>query len=455
MPQSSGWVSGLQPPGRVEKVIPMKHRSYSATNLGHVDLRRLMQNRQGCSAVLGMDVSKSEVLMVIRWSDGRFERPWKMKNPGQIPELTGMLQELGKERKLTVALEPTGVYGDALRQALADAGQVVHRVSPKAAHDWAEVFDGVPSQHDGKDAAIVAELCALGKSKLWEHHQPSESEQEMAMLVDWMDAQRRLKSIWTGRIEAILGRHWPEALAVLKCSSGTLLRSLERWGGPKPLAEDPQARQRIAGWGGKLLSEAKVTALLESAHKTVGVRQGKIDLERVKRHAREARAACGEVARCQRELKKLAMDNPVIQSQGPAIGVPTACVLWVCIGDPREYHCAAAYRKAMGLNLAERSSGRYQGKLKISKRGSAMARHWLHLAALRLIRSQPSVRGWYEAKKERDVRGALGAVTGVTRRLAMALHAIAANGEAFDPMRLFPKGKGAGRRKGEAATVGV
>jgi len=109
----------------------------------------------------------------------------------------------------------------------------------------------------------------------------------------------------------------------------------------------------------------------------------------------------------------------------------------------------------MGLNLSERSSGRYQGKLKISKRGSAMARHWLHLAALRLIRSQPSVRGWYEAKKERDVRGALGAVTGVTRRLAMALHAIAVHGEAFDPGRLFPRGKGAARRKGEAATAGV
>ena len=37
-----------------------------------------------------------------------------------------------------------------------DAGIAVVRVSPKAAHDYAEVFDGVPSQHDGKDAAVVA-----------------------------------------------------------------------------------------------------------------------------------------------------------------------------------------------------------------------------------------------------------------------------------------------------------
>ena len=66
-----------------------------------------------------------------------------------------------------MALEPSGTYGDPLRQALSDAGIAVVRVSPKAAHDYAEVFDGVPSQHDGKDAAVVAELAALGKSTPW------------------------------------------------------------------------------------------------------------------------------------------------------------------------------------------------------------------------------------------------------------------------------------------------
>jgi hypothetical protein len=37
----------------------------------------------------------------------------------------------------------------------------------------------------------------------------------------------------------------------------------------------------------------------------------------------------------------------------------------------------------MGLNLAERSSGKWQGKLKISKRGSSKVRRWLYMAALR------------------------------------------------------------------------
>src|SRR5262249_54793102 len=49
-----------------------------------------------------------------------------------------------------VAMESSGTYGDALRQALGDNGIEVQRVNGKAAHDYAEVFDGVPSQHDGK-----------------------------------------------------------------------------------------------------------------------------------------------------------------------------------------------------------------------------------------------------------------------------------------------------------------
>ena len=60
-------------------------------------------------------------------------------------------------------MESSGTYGDPLRQALSDAGLEVQRVSAKAVKDQAETFDGVPSQHDGKDAAIIADLCAGAK----------------------------------------------------------------------------------------------------------------------------------------------------------------------------------------------------------------------------------------------------------------------------------------------------
>ena len=142
----------------------VKSRAYRSTSVKHVLLDRVLAGREGQATCMGCDISKEEIIAVLRWGAKDFERPWKVRSPGELGLFVGMLQRVGQDRSLVVAVEPTGTYGDAFRQALSDAGLVTHRVSPKASHDYAEIFDGVPSQHDGKDAAIVAELSSLGKS---------------------------------------------------------------------------------------------------------------------------------------------------------------------------------------------------------------------------------------------------------------------------------------------------
>jgi len=127
----------------------------------------------------------------------------------------------------------------------------------------------------------------------------------------------------------------------------------------------------------------------------------------------------------------------VIQRQAKAVGVTTACVLWVTLGDPRNYHCGEAYRKAMGLNLKVRGSGKQKGKLKITKRGPSIARRWLYFAAMRLSQ-KPDIRRWYEAKKARDQDRGIGALIGIARKVALALYSVGVHDEPFDPWRLFP-----------------
>ena len=53
------------------------------------------------------------------------------------------------------------------------------------------------------------------------------------------------------------------------------------------------------------------------------------------------------------------------------------------------------------FNLKEKSSGQFQGRLKLSKRGSSTARKYLFLAALRLIQNDPVIAKWYRAATER------------------------------------------------------
>ena len=414
----------------------MRRRAYGTTRVNDVALERLGADRSGLAVTVGIDVGKYELLAVCRWADGQFERPWRVNNPGEIGDLVALVQELRPGRRLAVALEASGTYGDALRQALADQGIEVQRVSTKAAHDYAEVFDGVPSQHDGKDAAVIAELAGLGKASPWEYQAANEWQQELAYWVEWMVSHRQVLAMWQGRLEGLLGRHWPEATRALKLSSGTLLRTLAHYGSAQALTADPEAAERLRRWGGTWLRPEKIAALLAGARSTVGVRPGEWEKRPIQDYAQQALQARQQGQRAQRRLRRLAQGHPVLQAQGKVVGVPTACVLWVGVGDPRNYQAAAAYRKAMGLNLTERSSGVYQGQLRISKRGDARARQWLYFAVLRLVQTC-GVRGWYEAKKARDGQDAKRVLVAVMRKLVLALHHVGVEGEAFDPRRLF------------------
>ena len=415
----------------------MRKRAYRSIRVKKVLVSQILTELPEGPLWVGVDVGKSVLFVVLRDGSGKFSRPWKVNQPGELGELVGRLAELSQKRSLSVALESTGTYGDALRQALTDAGISVNRVSGKATHDYAEIFDGVPSAHDGKDAAVIAELAGIGKSTAWPYDPPSAVDGELAWWVDWMDAQQDVVRSWAGRLEALLSRHWPEATRILDLGSVTLQKVLLHYGSPATLAAASDGEKQLSTWGGRFLSQEKIRRLVQSAAATVGVRMTAEDVFRMQSYAGEARRATREVKKSKRELSRLVQGNVTLQRQARVVGDVTACVLWASVGDPAKYPCGEAYRKAMGLNLKERSSGKHQGKLKITKRGPGLARQWLFFSAMRILQ-EPPVRGWFEAKKRKDSDRGLGAVVAVMRKLALALYAVGARGEEFSRDRLFP-----------------
>jgi transposase len=422
----------------VQEVIPMKSKAYRAVEVNRIEAKAWLQDRLGTVVYAGLDVGKESIFCTLRWGVDDFDRPWRVRNPQEVVRLAELLSEVGQGRQLIAAMEPTGTYGDALRQALERASVVVHRVSPKMASDYAEVFDGVPSQHDGKDGAVIAELAAQRKSLPWPLPTPTAVEQELTFQVNWMDGQRRQMQLWCGRVEGLLSRHWPEATRLLPLGSVTLLHCLAEYGGPHGLATAPNALERVQGWGRHFLTAAKAQALVDSARQTVGVSMGRWQEEELRRSAQQIQQCQGQVRQSRRRLRALTFDHAAIRAMGDVVGVPTACVLWVELGDPSGYHCGPAYRKAMGLNLAERSSGQLQGKLRISKRGSSKVRRWLYLAALRWVNREP-VHSWYVQQKAQRRGEGKPAVVAVMRKLALALYHVGGRGEVFDRELLYQR----------------
>jgi len=279
----------------------------------------------------------------------------------------------------------------------------VWRVRSQATADDAEIFDGVLSQHDGKGAAMLSELGAIGKSVAWPSQAISEETARLKAQVQWLTSQQEIWQTWQGRLEGLLAKFWPEATAHLSLPSATLLRVLREYGGPRGLAADAQAAVKLAKWGRRWMTAEKIAALLSSARGTLGVRMTVAEEEYVQKCAQAAWAAGQEVQAAQAALTKLSQGHAVINRLAESVGRNTACVLFTMLGDPHNDPCGAAYRKGMGLNLKERSSGKHQGQLKITKRGPSIVRRWLFFAALRLVQQGP-LRPWFEANVRRTDR---------------------------------------------------
>ncbi len=413
----------------------MKEVKRIGPDVNGVDVGACLRERAEAIVHAGLDIGKESIFCTLRWSVDDFDRPWRAGNPSEVGRLAELLAEVGRGRRLVVAMEPTGTYGDALRQALAVVKVPAYRVSPKMASDFAEVFDGVPSQHDGKDAGVVAELAAQGRCWPWPLR-PTEADQEVSYHVQWLDGQRRrddgvVRACGSVLEPSLAGSDVGGAVGVgdFAALPGDVWRSRRSgggsgWCGPSAGLGRPSSVGRASA------------ALVASARQTAGLVMGRWEEEQLRRCAEQIRVCRQEMQASRRRLRELTRGHAGIAALGSVVGVPTACVLWTELGDPRLYSCGAAYRKGMGLNLAERSSRKWQGKLKISKRGSSKVRRWLYMAALRWLKTEP-VRSWYLRQKASRRGEGKAAVVGVMRKLALALYCVGGRGEKFDAKQLY------------------
>lgn len=432
------------------EVIPVKtKRPYRRISVNDVDRAKLLlqAKAKGHSRIaVGLDIGKSEIVAALKWADGAYESPWNVVNPLEIGSLVDLLVWLSEHSKeLTVGLESTGTYGDAVRYALTNKNLQTHRISGKASSDYKEIFDGVASGHDGKDAAIIAELTLFGKGTPWPYVPPSDAVEEMRYHCQMFLTQLDEKIRWIGRLEGLLARHWPELTEVMELGSATLPRMLLHYGSPAAVAADPEAAAQLRRWGGSRLAQSKIDAIVDSAHLTTGlpmIGHNVLWLQEIASQIQSSRLA---MQNCRKKLTQLALADKKMAPYAKIVGAPSLCSLWVSLGDPRNYHSSGAYLKACGLNLKERSSGRHQGKLKITKRGPGLARKALYFWAMRAVQKD-DLSTWYKQfkrvgkgqdKRNSEHRQNKGLIA-LSRKLARSLWYVRKHDLEFDYSKVFP-----------------
>ena len=246
--------------------IKRNYRRVKVNKVCAESLKDLALSHGGVGTTVGLDVAKSEIVAVVRWPSGDFERPWSVDNPNEIGLLVDLLCMLNKAcDSLVIGLESTGTYSEAIRYAMTQSSLTVHRLSGKGVADYKEIFDGVPSQHDGKDAAMIAELAHFGKGTPWPYSPLSETELAMKHQVARLRCFSDQSNQWMGRLEGMLAKHWPELTSLLLLKRVTLRKICQHYGSPAQLVEDLGARQQLRRWGGSFMSFEKIDAIIESA----------------------------------------------------------------------------------------------------------------------------------------------------------------------------------------------
>lgn len=392
--------------------------------------------------VVGIDVAKTRFVAAVSDRTGQVHGHVRFEHPRQTGRFVTWVESLQTQVGQVVGvMEPTGTYGDALRYQLHVRGVPVHRVSTKHVHDAAELYDGVPSKHDAKDASVLTWLYVQGKSKPWTPVDATRRalrarvEERQLFAVPWQQG--------LGKLEALLARHFPELEGVVDVKCRSILALLEKFPSPSLLAVDPEAVRALLHQTSRgRLPKDTVEAVLNAARTTCGQPMEPMEQRLLARIVSEIRRCVYELDRIDAELEELTSE-PAWAPMRVVLGPTTLAVVIAYLGLPSDYTSASTFEKAAGLNLREHTSGndkaperRRPPGVHLTKRGPGIVRHYLFLATLRLIQTDPVARAWYtkRAAYSHDLR--LKAVVALMRKLTRALVHVA-RGQSLDATKLF------------------
>ncbi|RLA23263.1 MAG: IS110 family transposase [Gammaproteobacteria bacterium] len=409
----------------------MKKHTYRSKNVNKINWEKVTEKSSDELLLFAIDVAKEKQYALLSNVSGTVSELVWWNHPEQTHEMLGILESFSCP--LDIVMESTGTYGDAMRHQFRRSGFGIYQISAKRVSDAQEIFDGVPSQHDAKAATLITQLHRHGISKLWV--ELTDTERSLNALRREYDMHQSQYQRNQNRLEAYLSRHWPEVHYCLELNSVTLENLLIEYGSPERITDDKEAAAiKMRVWGKSQLKDEKINRVIEGACRTLGQPCTEIERQYLQALAEEMRHSRLQQKRAKQAIELMIKSDSELQEMGKLIGLATTAVLLSCHLDPRNYDCASSYLKAFGLNLKEKSSGKHIGQLKLTKRGSSIARNYLYFAALRLIKLNPVAKAWYQSKV--DPRARNKTVIAVMRKLVKSLWYVG-RGEAFDASKLF------------------
>jgi transposase len=396
----------------------------------------------GKALIVTVDISKDRHFGYWRCPDGTDVKPFSFPNNGagfsEFWERISRAKEIHRLDEIVFGYESTGPYGEALVHFMKARGVRLVQVNPMHTKRVKELQGNSPNKTDQKDPKIIADIIELGRALTVVI--PEGPAAELRRLTQARERSTERHTALVNQLQSLIAIIFPEFLQVVKnVKTATAQYLLKHCPTPRSLVAyglDNLTRTIRKVSRGKL-KEDRARALYEAAEASIGVVEGQASIlleTQAILAAMEASAKFTEglEKEMSHHLKQIPYSNCLLSIKG--IGEVTAAGLIGEVGDFRKYSTLGEIMKLAGLDLFEVSSGKYQGRRRISKRGRPLMRKLLYFAAMNMVRQGCLMERQYQRYLERGMLRTK-ALIAVARKLLRIIFALVRDNSVFDYSR--------------------
>ncbi|AEI39708.1 transposase IS116/IS110/IS902 family protein [Paenibacillus mucilaginosus KNP414] len=345
---------------------------------------------------------------------------------------------------VVVGMESTGHYWFNIANWLVGQGIDVALVNPMTTKRNKENRDNSPSKSDPKDALVIADAVSRG------FYTPFAPKDEAFRRIRVMVTNREHWVVKSGRIKNRIHRwldiRFPEyRQAFDDIFSDRSLATLRRFPAPSDILQ-LTSEQMVQIWSeymtrpGGERGKNKALELQSLARHSVGdtsaLEEDKWELRHLIEEYERIRRIIDEADQMIEKALPEIPCSDLIRSVGAS--VPATAAILAFGGDLRKLsHGKQLLRKA-GLNLAERSSGKYKGQIKLTKRGNSLLRKHLYFTVFHLLSFNGAFQAMHVHNTEVKRMTKMQSMMKLIGKLARILVAMTREGQAFSPDKAQP-----------------
>ena len=341
-----------------------------------------------------------------------------------------------------VSFESTGSYGVPFIHFLRGKGVKMLQVNPKHTKRAKEVSDNSPNKNDNKDPRVIADLILMrnGLTVNIAEGKIQALRNQIYNRETLIEDQTRM----VNRTEAFLAIYFPEFSRLFKSILGkTSLYILRHYPLPKDLLETDfdRLKQEFKKVSRGRVDKEKTREIIEYAKESVGVTEGEESYRQIMNNLLDQI----EIIQAQKEqvenevsrlLKGIPSSRILLSVKG--LGEISVAAILSEIIDFKSFETIGEIDKYAGFNLFEISSGEYQGKRKIAKRGRALLRKTLFFATLNMVKKGGIFHLQYQHHVNNKKMPKKKAVIALSRKLLRMIFAMVRDDKMFEWEKLKP-----------------